>query len=253
MLSHFLQLILCLSIAQSADSSPSPPEDPSTVSSFAGPGTPSHALLAATASSSATYKCDENTPCSNGACCGTVGYCGYGPTYCGTTGTSPNADCWSNCDAFAECGRYAAPTRTECPLNVCCSEFGFCGTTPDFCSTGCQSNCNQPESGASNSNSQQRIMAYYESWSNGKQCMGMNINQIPVQSLTHLNYAFGYIAPDTYQVLVYEWQIFGTSLTFTDWTDAWGRSFYADRFHEPQTAQPKCYSGYIAWRLVVQR
>jgi hypothetical protein len=73
--------------------------------------------------SSSTYNCSENNPCSNGACCGKSGYCGYGLTYCGTTGTSPNADCWSNCDAHAPCGQYAANPSEGCPLNVCCSQY----------------------------------------------------------------------------------------------------------------------------------
>ena len=134
-----------------------------------------------------TYNCDENNPCSNGACCGKSGYCGYGPTYCGTNGQSPNDQCWSQCDAHAECGQYAVNPGQGCPLNVCCSQFGFCGTTPDFCGSGCQSGCNQPSSGASGSDVQTRIVGYYESWAIGKQCMGMNFNQIPVESLTHLN------------------------------------------------------------------
>lgn len=65
------------------------------------------------------YSCNESKACSNGACCGkTQGYCGYGPDYCGTTGTSPNDVCWSNCDATAECGRYASTKGKTCPLNV---------------------------------------------------------------------------------------------------------------------------------------
>ncbi|KAJ7973491.1 pathogenesis-related protein PR-4-like [Quillaja saponaria] len=30
-----------------------------------------------------------------------------------------------------------------CPNNLCCSQYGYCGTTDDYCSTskGCQSNC----------------------------------------------------------------------------------------------------------------
>lgn len=39
------------------------------------------------------------------------------------------------------CGRQAGG-RT-CPGNICCSQFGFCGTTDDHCSPAknCQSNC----------------------------------------------------------------------------------------------------------------
>lgn len=68
------------------------------------------------------YSCSANRPCSNGACCGSSGFCGYGQTYCG-------AGCQSNCDAFAECGVDSIPSGKTCPLNTCCSEFGFCGTT----------------------------------------------------------------------------------------------------------------------------
>jgi chitinase len=74
------------------------------------------------------YSCSESKPCSNGACCSKkTGYCNYGPEACGPNGinnVSPNAVCWSNCDAVAECGRYANPAGKKCPLNVCCSEFG---------------------------------------------------------------------------------------------------------------------------------
>lgn len=81
-----------------------------------------------------SYSCGKGKPCSNGACCGGSGYCGYGPKYCG-------ADCVSNCNAVAECGKFAKPAGKKCPLNTCCSQYGFCGTTKDFCTDDCQSNC----------------------------------------------------------------------------------------------------------------
>lgn len=87
--------------------------------------TPVNALFPrqTTASSSTgteSYTCGPGSPCSNGACCGSSGWCGYGPTYCGD-------GCQSDCDATAECGEYAATAGTTCPLNVCCSQYGFCG------------------------------------------------------------------------------------------------------------------------------
>lgn len=139
------------------------------------------------------YNCDKDKPCANGACCGKSGYCGFGETYCGTTGESPNDACWSNCDAHAECGKHAKKPGTECPLNVCCSEFGFCGTTEEFCGDGCQSNCEQPGSGASSGNVQERIIGYYEAFKYDKTCQGMNIKQIPVESLTHVNCMWPFI------------------------------------------------------------
>ncbi|KAJ3578860.1 hypothetical protein NPX13_g1706 [Xylaria arbuscula] len=153
------------------------------------------------------YACGENKPCSNGACCGKSGFCGFGPKYCGTTGTSPNDDCWSNCDAHAPCGRYSDPPDETCPLNVCCSQHGFCGTTEEFCEktdddeTSCQSNCDQPGSGASGGNVQKRVIGYYEAWNYKKSCIGMTMQDIPVGSLTHIFYSFGYIKPDTYDII----------------------------------------------------
>jgi hypothetical protein len=64
------------------------------------------------------YTCGPGRPCRNGACCGKSGFCGYGNTYCGP-------GCTSHCDAHAECGKDALVPGTECPLNTCCSEFGF--------------------------------------------------------------------------------------------------------------------------------
>jgi hypothetical protein len=62
--------------------------------------------------------CNPDTPCPNGACCGSNGLCGYSPKECGT-------GCASNCDAKAECGQYGKPGQQNCPLNVCCSKFGY--------------------------------------------------------------------------------------------------------------------------------
>lgn len=63
--------------------------------------------------------CNAQTPCENAACCGTNGLCGYSPTECGA------GNCTSNCDAKAECGQYAKEGKQKCPLNVCCSQFGW--------------------------------------------------------------------------------------------------------------------------------
>lgn len=68
---------------------------------------------------------------------------------------------WEGCDKLAigqglclsegtplkpECGPYAPgdwKTPPECPNKACCSKWGYCGLTSDFCekSTGCFSNC----------------------------------------------------------------------------------------------------------------
>lgn len=66
--------------------------------------------------------CAPGIPCTNGACCSNAGICSYAETSCGVD------VCISNCDAKAPCGQYAVPGKADCPLNVCCSEHGFCET-----------------------------------------------------------------------------------------------------------------------------
>ncbi|KAI4763235.1 glycoside hydrolase [Aureobasidium sp. EXF-3400] len=141
------------------------------------------------------YTCGSGRPCANGACCGESGYCGFGPTYCGK-------GCTSNCDAKADCGQYAKSPGAECPLNVCCSQFGFCGTTSDFCNSNCQSNCGNPSSPGGGGDVRKRVIGYYESWSATKSSCGkMDPSEIPVEALTHLNYAFAYVNPGTYDIV----------------------------------------------------
>ncbi|KAH6653369.1 glycoside hydrolase [Truncatella angustata] len=88
-----------------------------------------------------------------------------------------------------------------------CSPFGFCGMTEEFCvvtddeETSCQSNCEQPESGASNGDIRKRVIGYYEAWVHDRACNGMSIDQIPVGSLTHLMFSFGYITPGDFQIV----------------------------------------------------
>ncbi|KAF3480712.1 chitinase [Arthroderma uncinatum] len=135
------------------------------------------------------YSCGPDQPCSNRACCGPSGWCGYGDKSCGD-------GCQSNCDAKAECGEKTVASNRTCPLNVCCSEYGFCGTTSDFCGKGCQSNCEQPKPLAAVSNVQKRVIGYWEAWNTDHPYGTMSIGSIPVTMLTHLNIAFGYISND---------------------------------------------------------
>lgn len=58
--------------------------------------------------------CAPGSPCTNGACCSSSGFCGYSPDFCGAD------TCISNCDAKASCGQYAPAGEEKCPLNVCC-------------------------------------------------------------------------------------------------------------------------------------
>ncbi|KAF2137101.1 glycoside hydrolase family 18 protein [Aplosporella prunicola CBS 121167] len=134
------------------------------------------------------FTCGPGRPCSNGACCGASGWCGYEPKYCGK-------GCQSNCSAKAECGQYADPPGKGCPLNVCCSAFGFCGMASEFCGAGCQSHCTQPKPHGPKSNAQQVVIGYYEGWSFNHSCGTMTPAEIPINKLTHLIFSFAYISP----------------------------------------------------------
>ena len=46
-----------------------------------------------------------------------------------------------------------------CPLNVCCSPYGFCGTTTEFCG-----NVTFPEPSCSGTSASKRTIGYYEGW-----------------------------------------------------------------------------------------
>ncbi|KAK6950778.1 hypothetical protein Daesc_007303 [Daldinia eschscholtzii] len=143
------------------------------------------------------YSCGPGRPCANGACCGGGGFCGYGPTYCGD-------GCVSNCNAHAECGKDSEPPNKICPLNTCCSEFGFCGTISTYCTGKCQSNCvlNPPPPGGSPKNSAlKRMIGYYESWSYRSKCNQKSPSDLPLSELTHLNFAFAYIAPGSFDLI----------------------------------------------------
>jgi hypothetical protein len=64
-------------------------------------------------------------------------------------------------------------------LKEAISEDVKLGMTADFCTRGptpdigCQSNCDQPGSGASGGNVQSRVIGYYESWAHDRACTGM--------------------------------------------------------------------------------
>ena len=92
-------------------------------------------------------RCDANNECADKSCCnGNSGFCGRDPDHCAA------GVCLSNCDAKADCGVGAEVPGMTCPLNVCCSKSGYCGTTHNFCAVdlGCQSHCPQPGSTGAN-------------------------------------------------------------------------------------------------------
>jgi hypothetical protein len=108
--------------------------------------------------------------------------------------------CVNSCDAKAECdpagwGPLYVLSET-CPLNVCCSQFGFCGTTPDFCGDLVITNPSCPNGISAN----QKRIGYYEGWSDTRPCDAMFPEQIPVGAYTHLNYGFASIDPTSFSI-----------------------------------------------------
>ncbi|KPM43205.1 hypothetical protein AK830_g3330 [Neonectria ditissima] len=116
---------------------------------------------------------------------------------------SSSQSCQGTCNAKAECGKYAAKGDFECPLNVCCSQYGFCGTTDEFCNDKCQNEGGcmpvlRPKSCDSSSDamdSEVRI-AYYGAWGASRDCNRIQPENIPAGVLTHINVAFEYVSED---------------------------------------------------------
>jgi hypothetical protein len=87
-----------------------------------------------------------NRKCPNNLCCSKFGFCGDTREFC-----ARDQGCQSQCrprdlgeglDA-PQCGRQAG--NRKCPNNLCCSKFGFCGNTHEYCDKdqGCQSQCHR--------------------------------------------------------------------------------------------------------------
>nr|AIT18909.1 chitinase [Hirsutella thompsonii] len=155
----------------------------------------SHAFLLALAvfqvvSAEPDYSCSKTKPCKVGCCAVNadgVGVCGGGPEFC-----SP-PKCISQCGWKSECDPgwgIQWSNASTCPLNVCCSDFGFCGTTKEFCKG---KTVASPECGADKRTAEGRTVGYYEGWSTQRECGAMRPDEIPLGRYTHINFAFAYV------------------------------------------------------------
>jgi chitinase len=97
------------------------------------------------------------------------GVCGLGPDFCGD-------GCISTCYYKSECdpgwGMQWSNAST-CPVNVCCSKFGFCGTTKDFCN-----GVVTPSPECSTKTADEKLIGYYEGWNLQRPC-GRKCSWIP--------------------------------------------------------------------------
>ncbi|KAJ6031531.1 hypothetical protein N7540_002263 [Penicillium herquei] len=150
--------------------------------------------------------CDSSNPCTEWCCSKISNVCGYGPDYCSSTHCITAGSTNGTCSQLAECDPGVYPgwgdewgseyaSSENCPLNVCCSEYGFCGTTTDFCG-----NTSVIEPVCDGTSATQRTIAYYEGWNSERACDTMPPENIPVGGYTHINFAFLYIDPDLYTI-----------------------------------------------------
>ncbi|GAO19284.1 hypothetical protein UVI_02063400 [Ustilaginoidea virens] len=116
-----------------------------------------------------------------------------GPDYCSAS------NCISNCDSKSECnpgwGKEWSK-RDKCPLNVCCSKFGFCGTTEEFCG----GKKVKPPTCSGGTSANKRVIGYFEGWAHTKNCGGLTPEKLLNGAYTHLNYAFAFINPSTFEI-----------------------------------------------------
>ncbi|KAB5588844.1 hypothetical protein CTheo_7709 [Ceratobasidium theobromae] len=99
-----------------------------------------------------------------------------------------------------QCGP-ASPGNATCPLNACCSAFGYCGVTPEFCEPAtngepCISNCRQPTLPSCPTSQLQRKVGYFAGWINRAKCDQFWSKQVNPTHYTHIIYAFATFGRD---------------------------------------------------------
>ncbi|KAJ5173846.1 Peptidoglycan-binding Lysin subgroup [Penicillium coprophilum] len=99
-----------------------------------------------------------------------------------------------------------------CPLNACCSGWGFCGTTGEFCTespastkapgafqsgkNGCISNCGTDIVNNDDAPDKFYHVAYFEVFNLKRDCLNMDVNEISDTSVTHVHFAFAGLTSD---------------------------------------------------------
>ncbi|KNC84198.1 hypothetical protein SARC_03587 [Sphaeroforma arctica JP610] len=180
-------------------------------------------------------KCEISCPggidseCPAGEFCFRSVECGSGiddvdrvPTgsYCGTNSTTagqcslpcrngihadcidPELKCFDGivCDFLKEDNKDAeCNTTVVCPLNACCSQWGFCGWTEDYCNVDCISDCQyRPSPPACDGTAPQVRLGYYASWATARECRPkppVSLASI-AGDYTHLVFSFAHVSID---------------------------------------------------------
>ncbi|KAF4964635.1 hypothetical protein FSARC_7461 [Fusarium sarcochroum] len=102
----------------------------------------------------------------------------------------------------------------QCPLNACCSGWGFCGTTTEFCTespadtkapgafkkntNGCISNCGTEIVNNKSPPKEFKRIGYFQAYNPGRPCMHLDAAEIEenFEELTHVHFAFAGITAD---------------------------------------------------------
>ncbi|KAF7557169.1 hypothetical protein G7Z17_g955 [Cylindrodendrum hubeiense] len=94
-----------------------------------------------------------------------------------------------------------------CPLNACCSGFGFCGITQEFCTNttakgagpgtykagtaGCVSNCGTKITGNTAKPAKFINVGYFQGYNLGRPCLNMDVSKLAARTeFTHMHFAF---------------------------------------------------------------
>ncbi|KUJ19692.1 glycoside hydrolase [Mollisia scopiformis] len=117
------------------------------------------------------------------------------------------------------CGVDSFNAAQHCPLNLCCSYFGYCGTSSLYCvNPGAAQTANPCQQGygscqivpppscdaGAGSASRGRKVGYYQSSNLGRQCNRMGPNDLDITGYTHMLFAFASIDPNSFQVVPLE-------------------------------------------------
>ncbi|KAF4505245.1 hypothetical protein G6O67_007215 [Ophiocordyceps sinensis] len=103
---------------------------------------------------------------------------------------------------------------SPCPLNACCSGWGYCGTTTEHCTdspadsgapgafepgtNGCISNCGTDIVGNESTPDAFGRLYYFQGYNGNRGCMNMDVTQVEdaAKGITHLHFAFAGITED---------------------------------------------------------
>jgi len=100
----------------------------------------------------------------------------------------------------------------QCPLNTCCNSWGYCGTTPSFCTkspvrdtpgtaeegtNGCISNCGLDIVNNGAAPGSFARVGYFEAWNlYTRKCLRMDASDLESSGLTHAHFAFANLTED---------------------------------------------------------